>query len=171
MSRPAVRPYRDSDRAAAIEALAGIQEHERRLHDTRRPAAEMVEPYFARLRGRVAEQSGAMLVAEIGGSFAGFVACFVVADNNPAETPDSNRFGYVSDLYVAPERRGGGVAQLLLAAAERHLAETGVTRLRVGVLAANQSARRAYEAYGLELYEAIYEKRMGVSTERAKASS
>jgi len=166
---PIVRPYRDADRSAVMEALVGIQEYERDLHDTRLPGPEMAEPYFKRLRGSVAGQSGAIFVAESAGEFAGFLACFVVEDDNPAETADSNRFGYVSDLYVVPKRRKAGVAQSLLAAAERHLATTGVTRLRVGVMAANRPAQRTYEIYGFALYEAIYEKRMGAAASQPGA--
>jgi ribosomal protein S18 acetylase RimI-like enzyme len=44
-----------------------------------------------------------------------------------------------------------------------HLAETGVTRLRLCVLANNAKARRAYEHYGFEPYEVIYERRIGSS--------
>jgi ribosomal protein S18 acetylase RimI-like enzyme len=160
MAAAIVRPYRDGDRAEVIGALVGIQDHEAALTDTRLPGRQIAEPYFARLRGSVADHSGAMFVAEAGGRFAGFVACYVVEDDNLAETPDSNRFGYVSDVFVVAARRGRGIAQALLGVAERHLAATGVTRLRVGVLAANRTACRAYENYGFALYEAVYEKRI-----------
>ncbi len=160
MPSPAVRAYRDSDRAAVIEALVGLQEHEVALHDTRLPGREIAEPYLAQLVGIVAEQSGAVLVAETGGRFAGFVACYVAEDEVIAETPDSNRYGYVSDIFVVPDRRGSGLAQALLVAAERHLAATGVTRLRIGGLAANRIACRAYEKHGFEPYEIVYEKRL-----------
>jgi ribosomal protein S18 acetylase RimI-like enzyme len=160
MAATVVRLYRDADRAEVIGALVGIQDHEVALTDTRLPGRQVAEPYFARLRGSVADHSGAMFIAEAEGRFAGFVACYVVEDDNLAETPDSSRFGYVSDIFVAPERRGCGIAQALLAVAERHLAATGVTRLRVGVLSANRTACRAYQSYGFAPYEAIYEKRI-----------
>jgi RimJ/RimL family protein N-acetyltransferase len=37
---------------------------------------------------------------------------------------------------------------------------TGVNRVRINVLAANVMARRAYEKYGFEPYEVMYEKRL-----------
>jgi ribosomal protein S18 acetylase RimI-like enzyme len=160
MPSSAVRDYRESDRAAVIEALVGLQDHEVALHDTRLPGREIAEPYLAQLLGIVDRQSGAMFVAELGGGFAGFLACYIADDDAIAETPDSNRYGYVSDIFVVPDRRGSGVAQALLAAAERHLATTGVARLRIGVLAANRIACRAYEKHGFEPYEIIYEKRL-----------
>ena len=160
MPSPTVRAYRDSDRAAVVEALVGLQKHEVALHDTRRPGREIAEPYLAQLIGIIARQAGAMLVAETDGGFAGFVACYVAEDEVIAETPDSNRYGYVSDIFVVPDWRASGLAQALLAAAERHLAATGVARLRIGVLAANRMACRAYEKHGFEPYEIVYEKRL-----------
>lgn len=80
------------------------------------------------------------------------------------ETADSNVHGYVNDIYVVPERRGSGLAQALLRAAEDHLASTGITRVRINVLAANAMARRAYEKHGFEPYEVMYEKRLRRST-------
>jgi ribosomal protein S18 acetylase RimI-like enzyme len=160
MSLPAVRAYRDGDRAAVIEALVGLQDQEVALHDTRLAGRQIAEPYLVQLLGIVAQRAGAVLVAETGGRFAGFVACYVAEDDVLAETPDSNRYGYVSDIFVVPERRGSGLAPALLAAAERHLAATGVARLRIGVLAANRMACRAYEKVGFEPYEIVYEKRV-----------
>lgn len=164
MPLPAVRAYRDSDRAAVIEALVGLQDHEVALHDTRLPGRQIAEPYLAQLLGLVARHAGAVLVAETGGGFAGFVACYIAEDEVIAETPDSNRYGYVSDIFVAPDRRGSGLAQALLAAAERHFAAAGIARLRIGVLAANRMACRAYEKHGFEPYEIVYEKRLARPT-------
>lgn len=160
MPSTAVRPYRDGDRAAVIDAVVGLQDFEVALHDTRRPGREIAAPYVGQLLGIVAEQSGAIIVAEAEGRFAGFVACYVVEDDALAETADSNRYGYVSDIFVLPERRGSGLAQALLAAAERHLATTGIARVRIGVLTANRMACRAYEKRGFEPYETVYEKRL-----------
>lgn len=160
MPSTVVRPYRDADRAAVIEALVGLQDHEGALHDTRLPGRQVAVPYFEQLLGIVAAQSGAIFVAEVARRFAGCVACYVIEDDAIVETADSNRHGYVSDIFVVPERRGGGVAQALLAATERHLAASGIARLRIGVLVTNRMACRAYERFGFEPYEAIYEKRL-----------
>jgi ribosomal protein S18 acetylase RimI-like enzyme len=156
-----IRPYRESDRAAVIAAEIDLQEYERTLHDTRLPgAAAVMEAYLDRLQLAVAAQSGAILVAEDAGRFLGLVACVVEQDDEVQETADSNVHGYITDIYVIPERRGSGLAQALLQAAEAHLAPTGVSRVRINVLAANAMARRAYEKYGFAPYEVMYEKRL-----------
>ena len=123
--------------------------------------AAVMEAYVDRLRQEVAAQSGAILIAEDGGRFLGLVACVVAQDDAVQETADSNIHGYITDIYVVPERRGSGLAQALLRAAEAYLAPTGVSRLRINVLAANVRARRAYEKHGFEPYEVMYEKRLG----------
>jgi GNAT superfamily N-acetyltransferase len=155
-----IRPYRETDRAAVIAAEIDLQEYERTLHDTRLPGAAVMEAYVDRLQREVAAQAGAILVAEDSGRFLGLVACLVVRDDAVQETADSNVHGYVTDIYVVPEWRGSGLAQALLQAAEDQLAPTGVSRLRINVLAANARARRAYEKGGFAAYEVMYEKRL-----------
>jgi len=155
-----IRPYRETDRAAVIAAEIDLQEYERTLHDTRLPGAAVMAAYVDRLQREVAAQSGAILIAEEDGGLVGLVACVVVRDDMVQETADSNVHGYITDIYVVPDRRGTGLAQALLEAAEDHLAPTGITRVRINVLAANAMARRAYEKWGFEPYEVMYEKRL-----------
>lgn len=160
MAGVVIRAYRETDRAAVIAAEIDLQEYERTLHDTRLPGAAVMEAYFDRLQQVVAAQSGAILIAEDGGRFLGLVACIVARDDEVQETADSNVHGYITDIYVVPDRRGSGLAPALLGAAEDHLASTGISRVRINVLAANVIARRAYEKYGFEPYEVMYEKRL-----------
>jgi ribosomal protein S18 acetylase RimI-like enzyme len=120
----------------------------------------VMEAYLDRLRREVAAQSGTILIAEQDGRFLGLVACLVVQDDAVQETADSNVHGYITDIYVVPDARGSGLAQALLRAAEDHLAPTGVSRLRINVLAANARACRAYEKHGFAPYEVMYEKRL-----------
>ena len=155
-----IRPYRETDRPAAIAAEIDMQDYERTLHDTRLPGAAVMDAYLDQLLQEVAARSGTILIAEDGGRFLGLVACVVIADDAVQETTDSNVHGYITDIYVVPDRRGRGLAQALLRAAEDHLAPTGVSRVRINVLAANARARRAYEKYGFEPYEVMYEKRL-----------
>ena len=107
---------------------------------------------------RRAETAGAVLVAESAGDFAGFVAGWIEETANIAETPDSNRFGHISDLCVMPAFRGRRIAARLLDGIERHLRRAGVTRLRINSLAANASARTSYERAGFAPYEILHEK-------------
>jgi ribosomal protein S18 acetylase RimI-like enzyme len=102
-----------------------------------------------------------VLVADTQGIFAGFAAGWVEQDDNIAETADSNRFGYISDICVMPAYRGQRIALQLLFNLERHLLRAGVTRVRIASLATNAAARGTYERGGFVPYEIIYEKSMG----------
>ena len=65
---------------------------------------------LSRLDATAAEANGIALVAECAGSFLGFVAGWVEQTDNIAETPDSNRFRYISDICIPPAFRGKGIA-------------------------------------------------------------
>lgn len=152
-----IRQARPADRAALREAIVELQEFERRLSDTRRPGEEIADAHLARMESRAADR-GAILIAEADGAFVGFATCQLREVDYIAETPDSNRFGYVSDICVLPAWRGRRIGRLLLEAAERHLVPFGITRLRIHVLANNTSARRSYEHAGFVEFETLYEK-------------
>jgi ribosomal protein S18 acetylase RimI-like enzyme len=155
-----IRPATTSDHPLLRRAIIELQDHERRLHATRLPGEQIADTYLAWLEHRAAE-SGAVLVAETQGFFVGFAAGWVEQDDNIAETADSNRFGYISDICVMPAYRGQRIALRLLDNLEQHLRRAGVTRLRIASLATNAAARATYERGGFVPYEIIYEKMTG----------
>jgi ribosomal protein S18 acetylase RimI-like enzyme len=154
-----IRQARASDSVDLRRAFIELQEVERTLHDSRLPGEAVVDTYLTWLTEQARENGGAIFVAEEDGIFRGFIAGWIAEDGDLVETPDSNRFGYISDLCVLEEARGRGIAQQLLAAAERQLARHGVARLRIVALAANAAARAAYAKYGFAPYEIVFEKR------------
>ncbi len=85
-----VRPAVADDRATLRQTVVDLQEHERRLHATRLPAAHIADAYLDWMLAR-AECDGAVLVAEQGGAFTGFVAGWIEQADAVAETSDSNR--------------------------------------------------------------------------------
>jgi ribosomal protein S18 acetylase RimI-like enzyme len=154
-----IRPYVAADRRAVIDALTALQEHERALHDTRLPGDGATEIYLDNLLEDLAAQSGAIFIAEADGKFAGLVTGLIETYEVILETRDSSVYGYCSDIYVAPEFRGSGLAQMLLNVMERHLAaQAPITRFRISVLAVNRIACRAYERAGFVPYEMMYER-------------
>ena len=146
-----------SDRPQLRRAVVELQDHESRLHPSRLPGDQIADAYLDWMQKRAAEQ-GAVLIAEIDGAFAGFVAGWIEEEGHICETPDWNRFGHVSDICVLPVYRGQRIACRLLDALERRLREEGVTRVRLFTLAANRVARASYERSGYRAYEVVYEK-------------
>jgi ribosomal protein S18 acetylase RimI-like enzyme len=155
-----VRPATPADRPDLRAAVVELQDYERLLHATRLPGEQVADAYLDWMlrRAETAGAAGAVLVAESGGEFAGFVAGWIEETVNIAETPDSNRFGHISDLCVMPAFRGRRIATRLLDGIERHLRRAGITRLRINALAANTSARASYERAGFAPYEILHEK-------------
>ena len=160
MTTPTIRPQLPADQAALRQAFIELQEVERALHDSRRPGPEIATAYIAWMEQQVAENRGEVFVAEADGAFLGFVACWVERNSDIIETPDSNVFGYISDICVMPQWRGRGIAAALLSAAEAHLAGSGVARIRLGALAGNRAALSAYRKQGFAPYEIVLEKRV-----------
>ena len=84
-------------------------------------------------RARAAERVGDTTVATVDGTVAGFV--MVVGDE-------------VEQVYVDAAHRGSGVATVLLAEAERHVAAAGHPVAWLAVVAANARARAFYDRQG-----------------------
>jgi ribosomal protein S18 acetylase RimI-like enzyme len=152
-----IRAAAPSDRAELRRGVIELQDHERRLHPSRLPGDQIADAYLDWMQKRAADE-GAVLIAEVDGAFAGFVAGWIEEESHICETPDSNRFGYVSDICVLPAYRGRRIASRLLDAIERRLRSAGVTRIRLFTLAANRAARASYERSGYAAYEVVYEK-------------
>jgi ribosomal protein S18 acetylase RimI-like enzyme len=160
MTEPVIRLATPSDHASLRAALVELHETERSLSDTRLPGEETADAYLAWMLEETANGGGAVLVAAVERAFAGFAAGWVVEDDYLEETPDSNRYGLVSDVCVLPAFRRLGLATKLLDALEARLAATGVSRIRLSAVAGNAPARSAYERAGYEAYEVVYEKRV-----------
>jgi ribosomal protein S18 acetylase RimI-like enzyme len=114
-----IRPATPADLPDLRRGVVELQEHERRLHATRLPGEQIADVYIAWLQEQAENKSGVMMVAEIGGSFAGFAVGWIAQHHNIPETADANRFGYLSDICVMPSHRGQRIAHQLLAAIEQ----------------------------------------------------
>jgi len=80
MDKLVIRPATASDLPELRQAVAELQDYERGLHATRLPGEQIADAYLAWLQHQAAEQSGAVLTAEIDGSFAGFVVGWLDVD-------------------------------------------------------------------------------------------
>lgn len=160
MTRLRTRPATADDRPAIVQANADMQEFERRLHDSRRPGPDVAAGCYDELLRVIGENDGVLVVAEIDGAFVGYGSGCIERYNSVAETDDSNVYGLVRDVYVVPTHRGQGIATRLIQAVEDHLRRRGISRLRINMLYANESARNAYRKAGFAPYEIMMEKRV-----------
>ena len=149
-----------ADRAFVVESLAELQGHEARLHDTRKAGEPaLCQAYFDEIAARARANNGALLVASIDARRVGFLCYWIQQNAAMLELEDSNRAGYVSDIFVVPEHRGSGIAGRMLEEAERRLRRhTAIKRLRICSLAVNSPAVAAYNNAEFQPYEIMFEK-------------
>lgn len=121
------------DDARDLEELWRAFEHEV-------PSPPHVEQDGAREMEEVREivAAGLAFVAEDAGSLIGFALA----------RRTGSRLGRLTDLYVVPEARRGGVAAALVHAVVEELAGRGVEHLDLEVVATNAGARAVYHRWG-----------------------
>ncbi len=81
-----------------------------------------------------------------GGESCGFI-WLVVCQN----TWTSERYGYINNLYIVPEKRGQKLGESLLGFSDEWFKSRRVSKLRLTVTASNQAACRLYEKGGYEV--------------------
>jgi ribosomal protein S18 acetylase RimI-like enzyme len=135
------------DRAALRECFAALQDFERGIEGALPAGAAVADAYVDFMLRQCAAWDGWVLVAEEDGRVVGFVCTWArVPPDDPAMDP--RPYAHVSDLVVLPAWRGRGIGRALLARAEAGARGRGAHRLRIGVLAGNERARRLYASLG-----------------------
>jgi len=94
-------------------------------------------------RHHIANPEADVLVAEQGGAITGAAVVFFHA---------RHRIARLYSIAVAPEARGAGIGEKLLAAAERNARRRGRERFRLEVRTDNAAARRLYERRGYRVF-------------------
>jgi len=145
-----IQEFHESTHLAGVEAcLVELQDFERSL-DPRMPSgAEIVDAYIPNMLDRCLECDGKVFVAEVDGEVAGFATILARVMSDEIEDGDIE-YGLVSDLIVASKFRKQGIGKKLLEAAETYAKSNEVKCLRIGVLAANQTANKLYDSMGFK---------------------
>ena len=144
------------DAASLRERVIDQQNYHRNLEPSWPDGESIARDYLAYLEAECAAHRGCIIMAHSGGRSAGFV-CVVAAVRN--EAPDDPApFAQIHDIYVKPEHRGHGVADMLMAEAERFARGEGARVLRLGVLDGNERARGFYARCGFREYALVLTK-------------
>ncbi len=149
-----IREYAPRDRQAILDCIAELQDYEKTLEDDRLPGPAIAEKHLAYLLGQCDVKMGRILVGLVEDRLMGYVCAWLETDFGEHFVP-SGLTGYISDLVVQPELRGGGLGRALLEAAERYLRDRGATSLSLYTLARNSRARGFYSAAGYRDYEIV----------------
>jgi ribosomal protein S18 acetylase RimI-like enzyme len=154
-----IRQAESKDRNALELCFDELQSFERSIELNRSEPQSICGRYIDGLFADCAKTSGAIFVAEVDGLIVGFVCVLSrVPSDNIIEL--ESEYAYVTDLVVLEPFQRSGFGVKLMQAAEVHAVESGATRIRVGVLAANLGAHRLYRKLGCSDSEIVLEKRI-----------
>ena len=150
----------DASRVGELEPLwLALREHQGAVTPEwgeLRPAGDG----WARRRADYADilsEGGALFLAVEDGALAGYAICEQEEGRSPTWRWPAT-FLAVVDLVVAPDRRGRGTGEALMAAAEQEARARGVEALDLMVTATNEPARRLYERLGMRADLITYRK-------------
>lgn len=137
-----------------------MQAHESAIYDRMKPVDEIGPWYVDKVKTDVAKYNGTFLVADEGRKLLGCAS--LLTEVTSADDPDEilYSYAYVGDLAVTMSHRGRGVGRALIEECEKIARAAGQKWLRLGVLAANQSAREFYRRIGLEEKFLTLEKKL-----------
>lgn len=156
-----IRRARAEDRATIRAFLDALQEHERAVDPSKLTAAEATPAYLGEIEAEAAAKDGAFFIAEQDGRAVGFAGCWRDHDSDVTIDAAWRAFGYVSDIFVAPDARGSGMARRLYQACEDHCAALGLKRMRIGALGRNGIAQASHQKFGFAPLYIVYDKPIG----------
>lgn len=149
---PRIRDYKPEDAARVEQCYVELQDNERRLEPIRAEGGAVATKYLAHMFARCAETGGAVFVAEVDALVVGFVCVWGHVVGEELINVESE-FAFVTDLVVLIDYRGRGIGRALLERAEAFAVGRGAKRLKIGVLAKNEAARRLYQRFGFADFE------------------
>lgn len=139
------------DRQAVLEFQYEI--YERNFPDFR-VDERFLRDYKHQLRQATRAPAQRLWVLDEGGGVCGFVWATLIS------TMVDDCVGYIKNIYVAPQWRGQGYGQQLLATAEQWFRQQGVNQAVLDASVDNEAARTLYERMGYQVTRLRMEKRL-----------
>ncbi|WP_428409979.1 N-acetyltransferase family protein [Hyphococcus sp.] len=159
MSSPfTIADAKSEDEHALAAMMRGLNEAENEFVPNRDLTDAAALEHVRYLMGCVKQQGGFALVGRKDDVALGFAIGLVETEEGAYVLPGQRGFGFLSDIFVAPEVRRRGLARALVAAAEARFRDLGVTEMRLNVLGGNVGAMKFYEKAGFAPYEQILSK-------------
>ena len=101
---------------------------------------------------RISRDESVVFVAEVDGSMVGFTQCY------PSfSTVSLSVVWLLNDLFVDPEHRGQGIANRLMAEAEKAARDAGASRIWLRTAHTNLPAQALYESRGW-VYDEVFKR-------------
>jgi GNAT superfamily N-acetyltransferase len=157
-----IRPARAEDVPALVQLRIANAERHAALDPAghRLPDADAVRRHFEKLLSGLAATE--VLVAEVSGTVAGMTEIVIHSAPHGHQILVPRRVADVHTVVLA-SYRGKGVGTALVAAAEQHAAQRGVSQLLAPILAPNAEALSFYERAGFGPHGVILKKEIPAS--------
>lgn len=139
------------DEPAILSYIQQLQDYEAQFEANRRRDGDFATDHWRDVQERCAQKHGTMFIAEQDGRPVGWAFAYEEHGELFITEPE-RRHGFLAEIYVTPSARGAGHGKALIQACEVWSKARGHSVMTIGVLAANQSAIRAYQASGYAPY-------------------
>ncbi len=149
-----VRDATKGDLRAVTRLWTQLAEHHSKLSDEFSLSWDGRLRWSKYLSSKFREISTKLIVAEEDEKIVGFMLC-LLSPNNPVFA--ERKIGVISDVYVSPERRMKGVANLMFGHAVQWFKKNKVRSVQLGVAAVNLEAIEVWRKLGFEPYM-MYER-------------
>ena len=158
---PSIRPARLDDVPALVQLRMANAERHAALNPShyRFPEPPAVQRYFEDRLSNPLADTGVLLVAEDAGTVAGMTELVLLSAPPDHQILLPLRRAEIHTV-VLDAYRGKGIGKALIAAAEQHAIEHGVTLLFAPILAANSEAVGFYSGSGYAEYGLILTKNL-----------
>jgi GNAT superfamily N-acetyltransferase len=144
--------------ALVLLRMANAERHATLAPSSHRfPAADAVRRYFTERLSDPVGDDGLLLVAEVSGTVAGMSELVIYGTPPDHQILAPRRLAEVHTV-VLDGYRGRGIGKALVAAAEQHASERGVSCLLAPILTANTQAVSFYSGSGFADYGVILSK-------------
>lgn len=147
MAQITVRRGMLEDEEAVLGLWQEMMDYHARLDPRFQPASDGKEHFHAVLREWMADETRCVLVAVVDGEVIGYIIGRL-AENPPVFA--MRRFGYVTDICVAPQWRRMGVGRKLFAALKEWFRQQGLAVVQLNVAAFNPTSQAFWRAMGFQ---------------------
>lgn len=101
-----------------------------------------------------------ILVGELDGEIVGFLTMDIAKIDRKLKLEPTNIIGFIKDLYIVPDKRRLGLADLFLQKGEELLMEIGASAIECNVIIDNDSAMKFWESKGFSKMAYVMYKRL-----------
>jgi len=101
-----------------------------------------------------------ILVGELDGEIVGFLTMDIAKIDRKLKLEPTNIIGFIKDLYIVPDKRRLGLADLFLQKGEELLIEIGASAIECNVIIDNDGAMKFWESKGFSKMAYVMYKRL-----------